>query len=75
MKGLIWHEKSFFALSGHVSTKLFRKPRATWTLHKLHKQEFGDIMGAEDIKLNEQTPGPMLVQKTTLAYFLPRILL
>ena len=32
--------------------------RAKWTFHKLHKQEFGSVMVAEDIKFNEQTPAP-----------------
>ena len=46
-----------------------------WTFHKLHKKEFGSVMVAEDIQLYEWTPVPMLVQRTTLACLLTRILL
>ena len=32
--------------------------REKWTFHILQKQEFGSIMFAQDIQLNEQTPAP-----------------
>ena len=54
----IWHEKSFFSISGNISTELVHKTREKWTLCKLQKQEFGSVMVAGDIHLNVQTPAP-----------------
>ena len=50
---------------------------AKWRIHTIHKQEFGSIMFAEDIQLNEWTPAPnrLCSGKKTLASSLTRILL
>jgi len=44
---------------GNFSTELVHSTRAKWTFKKPHKQEFGRIMVAKDIQLNEQTQALM----------------